>query len=94
MNFEVIEIFKTYLLFRLSRTGWDYSSSRHCTCKGRHLLFNLSSGKPTLVCLMRALVTSDYSHTALTVITSFIPVGPTAVLPAFTPAGPKLVNLH
>jgi len=87
MNFEVIEIFKTYVLFSLSRIGWEYSFSGHCTCKGRHLPFNPSSGKPTLVCLMQTLVTSDYSCVAPSVVTSVIPVGPTAVLPVFTPAG-------
>lgn len=56
--------------------------------------FNPSSGKPTLVCLMRTLVTSDYSYVTPSVITSFIPVGPTAVLPASTPAGTEEVNLY
>lgn len=93
MNFEVIEIFKTYLLFPLSRTGWDYSSSGHCTCKGRHLPFIPSSGKPTPLCLMRALVTSGYWCVAPSVITGFIPVGPSTVLPPFIPAGTCKVNL-
>lgn len=79
MNFEVIEIFQAYLPLPLSRPGRDFSFSGHCTCKRRHLPFNPSFGKPSLVCLMRALVTSDYSC-----------VSPTAV---FSSAGTKEVNL-
>lgn len=56
--------------------------------------FNSSSGKPTLICLMRTSVTSDYSCRASSIIPSFILVDPTAILSAFTPAGTEVVNLH